>query len=219
LPPPAKANAHRANDKDARTRGLWHHLRRRCRVKKLLCCTFIALVALSVAVQAQDKPAAAGAPANPITMSEKGIYNFMGGDIVAGAQKMPEENYSFKPTPEVRSFGQIVGHIADANFMFCSLASGEANPSKDIEKTKTSKADLIAAVKDSIAFCNKAYDSMTDAKGAEMIPFMNFKLARISVLSLNTAHTDEHYGNMVTYMRLKGIVPPTSENQQQPASK
>jgi uncharacterized damage-inducible protein DinB len=187
-------------------------------VKKLLSFAFVALIAIPAAVQAQDAAKPAG-PANPITMSEKGIYGSMGGDVVAGAQKMPEENYSFKPTPEVRSFGQLVGHIADANFMFCSMVIGEANPSKDIEKNKTSKADLVAALKDSIAYCNKAFDGMTDAKGAELIPFMNFKLAKISVLSLNTAHTDEHYGNMVTYMRLKGIVPPTSENQQQPASK
>lgn len=125
---------------------------------------------------------------------------------------MPEENYSFKPTPEVRSFGQLVGHVADANYMFCSQATGDANPSKDIEKTKTTKADLVAAVKDAVAYCTKSFDSMTDAKGSEMVKLFNFNLARITLFSLNTAHTDEHYGNMVTYMRLKGIVPPTSES-------
>ncbi len=129
---------------------------------------------------------------------------------------MPEENYSFKPTPDIRSFGQLVGHVADANYMFCAQASGEPNPSKNIEKTKTSKADLVAAVKDAVAYCNKAFDGMTDAKGSEMVKFFNFNLARLTLLSLNTAHTDEHYGNMVTYLRLKGIVPPTSENQTPP---
>jgi uncharacterized damage-inducible protein DinB len=132
--------------------------------------------------------------------------------VVGAAQKMPEENYSFKPVPEVRSFGQLVGHVADANYMFCSLATGEANPGKDIEKTKTSKADLVAALKDAVAYCNKAFDGMTDAKGAQMTKFMNFDVAKITLFSLNTAHTDEHYGNMVTYLRIKGIVPPTSEN-------
>jgi uncharacterized damage-inducible protein DinB len=187
-------------------------------VKKLLSFAFVALISIPVAAQAQDaaKPAA---PANPITMSEKGIYNSAIGDVVAAAQKMPEENYSFKPTPEVRSFGQLVGHVADANFMFCALVSGETMPQKDIEKTKTSKADLVAALKESVAYCNKVYDGMTDAKGAELTKFMDFKLARLSVLTVNTAHTDEHYGNMVTYMRLKGLVPPTSENQQAPPAK
>jgi hypothetical protein len=83
---------------------------------------------------------------------------------------------------------------------------------KDIEKTKTSRADLVAAVKDAVAYCNKAFDSMTDAKGSQMVKLFNFDIARLTVFSLNTAHTDEHYGNMVTYLRLKGIVPPTSEN-------
>jgi hypothetical protein len=96
--------------------------------------------------------------------------------------------------------------------MFCSQASGEANPVKGIEKTKTSKADLVAAIKDAVAYCNKTFDSMTDASGSEMVKFSRFNLAKLTLLSLNTAHTDEHYGNMVTYLRIKGIVPPTSEN-------
>ncbi|HEX2777092.1 MAG TPA: DinB family protein, partial [Candidatus Acidoferrales bacterium] len=137
--------------------------------------------------------------------------------VVGAAQKMPEENYSFKPTPEVRSFGQLVGHVADASYSFCSQAIGEAAPVKDIEKTKTSKADLVAALKDGVAYCNKAFDTMTDAKGSEMIKLFNFKIAKLTVFSINTAHTDEHYGNMVTYLRLKGIVPPTSETQPAPA--
>ena len=151
-------------------------------------------------------------PANPLTASEKGLYSFVSGAVVGAAQKMPEENYSFKPTPEVRSFGQLVGHVADANYAFCSQTLGETNPAKGIEKTKTAKADLVAALKDSVAYCNKTFDSMTDAKGTEMVKFMNFNMAKLTLLSLNTAHTDEHYGNMVTYLRLKGIVPPTSEN-------
>jgi uncharacterized damage-inducible protein DinB len=161
----------------------------------------------------QDKPQVPSGPsANPITQSEKGLYSFIIGAVVKAAEKMPEENYSFKPTPEVRSFGQLVGHVADANYMFCSQASGEANPMKNVEKTKTSKADLVSAVKDAVAYCNGAFDSMTDARGSQMVKFFNFNLAKLTLLSLNTAHTDEHYGNMVTYLRLKGIVPPTSEN-------
>ena len=152
-------------------------------------------------------------PANPITASEKGFYSFLSSAVVGAAQKMPEENYSFKPTPEVRTFGQLVGHVADASYMFCSQAIGEANPAKDIEKTKTSKADLVAALKDGVAYCNKAFDSMSDAKGSQMVKFFNFDIAKLTLFSINTAHTDEHYGNMVTYLRLKGIVPPTSENQ------
>jgi uncharacterized damage-inducible protein DinB len=182
-------------------------------MNKRRCFVFAALMAVPAALIGQDKsPAQSAAPANPITASEKGLYSFVSNAVVGAAQKMPEENYSFKPTPEVRSFGQLVGHVADASYTFCSLAIGEANPTKDIEKTKTSKADLVAALKDGVAYCNKAFAGMTDAKGSQTVKFMSFDLAKLTMFSLNTAHTDEHYGNMVTYLRLKGIVPPTSEN-------
>src|ERR1700757_4577367 len=186
---------------------------------KRLGFVFVALMAVPLALLGQEKPPAASAPpaqstppVNPITASEKGFYSFVSSAVIGAAEKMPEENYSFKPTPEVRSFGQLVGHVADASYMFCSQTLGEANPTKGIEKTKTSKADLVAALKDAVAYCNRAFDSMTDAKGNQMVRLFNFDIAKLTLFSLNTAHTDEHYGNMVTYMRIKGIVPPTSEN-------
>ena len=182
-------------------------------MKKRLCVAFGALMTIPGALLGQEKAQASAAPpANPITVSEKGFYSYVSNAVIGAAQKMPEENYSFRPTPEVRSFGQIVGHVADAWFNFCSQGTGESNPNKGIEKTKTSKADLIAALKDGVAYCNKAFDSMTDAKGSQMVKFMNYDIARLTLFSVNTAHTDEHYGNLVTYLRMKGIVPPTSEN-------
>ena len=187
---------------------------------KRTCAVFGGWMILPVVLLGQQAPQAAttAPPANPIALSERGVYGFVSNAVVGAAQKMPEENYAFKATPEVRSFGQLVGHVADANYMFCSKAAGEDNPSKaSIEKTKTSKADLVAALKDAVAYCNKTYEGMTDAKGAEMIQMFSFHMAKLTVLSLNTAHTDEHYGNMVTYLRLKGIVPPTSESQPPPA--
>ena len=193
---------------------------------KKLGFVLVALMAVPLALLGQEKPPAPSAPpapstppANPITASERGFYSFVSGAVVGAAQKMPEENYSFKPTPEVRTFGQLVGHVADASYLFCSQAIGEANPAKDIEKTKTSKADLVAALKDGVAYCNKALDGMTDAKGSQMVKFFNFNLAKLTLFSINSAHTDEHYGNMVTYLRLKGIVPPTSEGQPAPPPK
>ena len=178
-------------------------------MNKKLCFVLVAFAAAPILALAQDAPSAA--PANPITASEKGFYMLVSGEVLAAAQKMPEENYSFKPTPDVRTFGQLVGHIADAQYSFCAAAIGGPNPMKDIEKTKTAKADLIASLKDAIASCNKTFAGMTDAQGSQMTKLMNYDLAKLTVLSVNTAHTDEHYGNMVTYLRLKGIVPPSSE--------
>ena len=175
------------------------------------------ILSAPAALVAQQAPAAA--PANPITASEKGLYMVISGNVVKAAEKMPEENYSFKPTPEVRSFGQIVGHVADANYSFCAQATGQPNPDKNIEKTKTSKADLVAAIKDAVAYCGNAFDQTTDASGAALVQFGHFQLAKLTLLSLNTAHTDEHYGNLVTYLRIKGIVPPSSENSSAPPPK
>jgi uncharacterized damage-inducible protein DinB len=176
--------------------------------------TALAFIPGAVAGQAPaSAPAQAtgAAPANPISISQNRLYTMLSGVVVAAAEKMPEENYSFKPTPEVRSFGQLVGHLADAQYFFCSSATGETKAALDIEKSKTSKADLVAALKEAVAYCSSAYAAMTDTKGSEMTKMMNRDFARLTVLSANTAHDYEHYGNMTTYMRLKGIVPPTSE--------
>ncbi len=170
-----------------------------------------ALAALPVAGFAQ---APSAAPANPISDSEKMVFTMLSGVVVAAAEKMPEESYAFKPVPEVRSFGQLVGHVADADYYFCSSVAGEPKPVSDIEKTKTSKADLVAAMKEAVAYCGKVYAGMTDAKGSEMGKLMGRDLAKLTILSANTAHNYEHYGNMVTYMRIKGIVPPTSEKKE-----
>ncbi len=175
---------------------------------------FAALSAVPLAAQA---PAAA--VANPISASQGKMYTMLSGVVIAAAEKMPEENYSFKPSPDVRTFGQLVGHLADSQNYFCSLASGEPKPGGGVEKSKTSKADLVSALKEAVAYCGKVYSGMTDAKGAEMVKLMNMDFARITVLSGNTAHDYEHYGNMATYMRIKGIVPPTSEKASTPEPK
>jgi uncharacterized damage-inducible protein DinB len=170
----------------------------------LFCCALFTC-ALAGVMTAQPPP-------NPLSTGEKGFYMMVSGALIAGAEKMPEENYAFKPTPEVRSFGELVGHAADAQYMFCSIASGDKNPNMgSIEKSKTSKADLVQALKDGVAYCNKVYGAMTDAQATEVVKMFGRNLAKLTVLSVNTAHADEHYGNMVTYLRLKGIVPPTSE--------
>jgi uncharacterized damage-inducible protein DinB len=117
----------------------------------------------------------------------------------------------------VRTYGQIIGHLANFNYLWCSQAKQEKNPaqSKDFEKLET-RAELTQALKDSFHYCDSAYASLTDASGLEMIQITqeNGKEARVprmSLLILNNAHNNEHYGNLVTYMRIKSIVPPSSQ--------
>jgi uncharacterized damage-inducible protein DinB len=185
-------------------------------VTKTLCLLFATLAAVPVALLAQ---APAPAPDNPISDSEKRVYAMLSGVVITAAEKVPEESYSFKPAPDVRSFGQLVGHLADSSYFFCSVAAGETKPASDAEKTKTTKADLVAALKDAVAYCNSTYAGMTDAKGSQMTKLMNLDLAKLTVLAANFAHTYEHYGNMSTYMRIRGIVPPSSEKRASPEQK
>ena len=158
-----------------------------------------------------DKKGEQAAQPNPFSTFSKFAYARVKTILVSSAEKMPEENYNFKPTDAVRSYGQIVGHLADAQYMFCSVALGEKNPGLKIEQTKTTKADLVAALKDAVAYCDKAYDSMTDASGSQMVKIFDLDMPKLGVLNINNMHDMEHYGNLVTYMRLKNIVPPTSE--------
>jgi len=173
----------------------------------------ICLLGSVAVVLAQDKPAAvAPSPDNPFSAFNKRAYGGVKHILLSTAEKMPEENYKFKPTDAVRSFGQILGHLADAQYYFCSVALGEKNPAPKIEQTKTSKADLIAALKDAFAYCDKAYDGMTDASGTQMVKLFGTEdTPKLDVLTVNNMHSVEHYGNLVTYMRMKNIVPPTSE--------
>jgi uncharacterized damage-inducible protein DinB len=179
-------------------------------VRMLVLCLMVpAGIALAQDKPAQDKPAVTSE--NPLTTWNKIAYTRVKGIVVRSAEKMPEENYSFKPVDTVRSYGQIVGHLADAQYLFCSLALGEKAPGLDIEHTKTSKADLVAALNTAFAYCDKAYDSMTDASAAQTIKLFGNDAPRMSALIVNNMHNMEHYGNLVTYMRMKGIVPPSSE--------
>ncbi|MGE3512036.1 MAG: DinB family protein [Vicinamibacterales bacterium] len=153
----------------------------------------------------------ATAQSNPLQTSIKAQYDGLKGNLVRTAEKVPEDLYSFKPTPEVRSLGQLIGHIADSQFGICATAAGEKPPQSGIEKSATTKAALSKALADSVAYCDKVIAGLDDAKGMEVIKFFTGPTPRLGVLAFNTAHSYEHYGNLVTYMRLKGIVPPSSE--------
>jgi uncharacterized damage-inducible protein DinB len=180
---------------------------RAMKMERIIALSTIATIALLVsgaAVLAQS-------PANPFTAIVADSWNSIKKNVAGSAAQMPEKDYAFKPTPQVRSFGQIVGHLANEHYLICSAAKGEKNPNAtDYEKTATSKADLVKALTESIAYCDGAFASMTDAKANEMTDLFGSKHKRLAVLQLNVTHDSEHYGNFVTYLRLKGQVPPSS---------
>ena len=153
--------------------------------------------------------AAAGAGALQAQTAEvKQSYNGIKNNLLKMAEKMPDENYAFKATPDIRSFGQLVGHVADSQMGTCSAVNGE--PKKLGASSKTSKADLEAALKTAFDECDKAFDSLTDSTASQTIKMGQREATKLGALARVVIHDNEEYGYMAVYLRLKGIVPPSS---------
>ncbi|MBA2686702.1 MAG: DinB family protein, partial [Gemmatimonadaceae bacterium] len=143
--------------------------------------------------------------------SARATWAQLTGYITMAAEQMPEKKYAFRPSPKVRTFGQLIGHVAGAQHMICASALGEPQQSEDnIEKNVTTKAGLIAALKSSTEYCNRAY-AQTDAQAGAETTIFGQKQPRIYSLIVNASHNGEHYGNLVTYLRINDMVPPSSQ--------
>lgn len=134
--------------------------------------------------------------------------------VLESARQLPEADYGFSPTKDVRTFGQILGHLVNEHYAICSAARGETNPTKeDFEKT-TAKTAMVKALEASIGYCDRAYAALTDANAFEKVKVFGNEFGRFSALQVNVTHDSEHYGNLVTYLRMKGQVPPSSRRGQ-----
>ena len=131
--------------------------------------------------------------------------------VLRSAEMVPESLYTFRPAPTVRTFGQLIAHVAGAENMFCSMVLGEPMKAEDeFEKPGVTKAQLIAGLKASATYCDKAY-AMTDAAAAGMLNLFGQQQTKAFALQMNAVHDGEHYGNIVTYLRIMGKVPPSSQ--------
>jgi uncharacterized damage-inducible protein DinB len=161
----------------------------------------IALFTLAGVLSAQD---------NPLMSTSKAVFNISKTDVLGSVDKIPADLWSFQPTKDVRTIGQLFAHIADGQYEFCGVATEGKPVSKNIEKTATTKDQIVPALMEAFAYCESAYSSLSDAKAAETVKFFGMNITRLGAMDFNTAHNMEHYGNLVTYMRLKNIVPPSS---------
>lgn len=173
---------------------------------------YAAMVAVAVAGCTAAESSSEGTEASDsVVQSLRGLHDITETNIQATAEMLSEELYAFQPTDEVRTMGGLLAHIANAQYLFCSAAAGEESPNTvNFEETLTTKAETVSALNDAFAYCTAIYDRTTDARGAEMTSFFGNDMAVSAVLAFNSAHNYEHYGNLVTYMRLNGIVPPSS---------
>jgi len=169
-------------------------------VNRILTCAFAAALTGAVALNAQ----------NPFSTDAKNSYNGIKQTLLAAADQMSEADYTFKASPPERTYGAIVGHIADVQMALCGMVKGEQKMG-DAEKTKTSKGDLVAALKASFDYCDGVYNGMTDADGAQTVKMFGRDRIKLGVLNFNVVHDTEMYGQMVVYLRIKGLVPPSSQ--------
>ena len=175
-----------------------------------LVLTVVAIGAVSISGLRAQQPAGA----NPVSAAVRTGWDGAKKNLTQAAEALQESDYGFRPVSTVRTYGQILAHVAGANYVFCAAAKGEKSPFEEeaFEKSATTRAQIMKAVADSIAYCDAAYTALDDKRMAETVdlPFGMGKGARVRPLLLNTGHNQEHYGNLVTYMRVKGIVPPSS---------
>jgi uncharacterized damage-inducible protein DinB len=187
---------------------------------RLTIVVLVGVLAAPFVSSAQTSDAGAGAVLSPSTaVSINNMHRSIRRNLAEAADAMPAAEYAFKPTPQVRSFAELVGHVAFANFFLCSMAKGEPTPAKgNFERTLTDKASLVKALGDSLNYCDGVFNETTDANANQQVkvsgPGGSGQSTRALVLTFNTTHNNEHYGNVVVYLRLKGIVPPSTARAQ-----
>ena len=167
----------------------------------------VVALALSIGPTAFAQPAASTGS----VATARAQWNGVTANLTRAAEQVPESLYAFRPVSTVRTFGELIAHVAGAQNMYCAIALGDAPRAEDeVEKTKKSKADLVAALKASTTYCERAY-SQTDAAATQMVNLFGQNVSRLHAILSNAVHNGEHYGNIVTYMRIKGLVPPSSQ--------
>jgi len=189
---------------------------------RLILTTFILAAAVAPA-SAQTSDAGFWTQLSPsMASSAKTMHASIRRNLAEAAELMPASEYSFKPTPDVRSFAQLVGHVAFGNYLMCSQAVGEKSPATGNYEQMTDKAQLVKALNDSLAYCDRIYEATTDANfnqaatvGGLGPNIPQAPTIRGAVLWFNVTHNNEHYGNIIVYLRLKGKTPPSTARVQQ----
>jgi uncharacterized damage-inducible protein DinB len=176
----------------------------------------LVLVAASLAAQSPAPPQPRAPQTYPAFLQAQ--YASLKRNIIGSAEKMPAEHFAFKPAPEVMTYAGLLGHIIDVQYIFCNAVRGGANPAADRALDKlTDKAALGPAVKEAFAYCDDAFAALTNENALELVTIGTAPnqrhVARANQLTMVLTHGNEHYGNLVTYMRIHGIVPPSSTPQ------
>jgi hypothetical protein len=160
----------------------------------------ISVMILAAALHAQD---------NPFSADARQTYALIKDSVIKAAEKMPAEDYSFRTVAQVRTFAEMIVHITDAQLRMCGVVKGESPVANTA--SKTTKPELVAALKASFDYCDSVYATMTDAAGAVKTKWARWEMSKLGLLNWNISHDNEMYGILGAFLRLKGIVPPSSE--------
>jgi uncharacterized damage-inducible protein DinB len=181
----------------------------------------LTVLTIPSALAAQTSDGGVAAALSPSTASSvTSMHMTIRRNLIEAAEAMPAGEYAFKPTPQVRSFVELLGHVTSANYLFCSVAKGEPMPAMvNYERTVTDKAAMVKALGDALTYCDGAYKETTDANANNLVKLPPIggsggQSTRALVLMFNTTHNNEHYGNVILYLRLKNIVPPSTARAQ-----
>lgn len=182
-------------------------------MQRMMVCAAMGLAGLMVPAVLFGQAAAGATPAataNPLSAEVQGRYEPMKKFILKAADTMPAENYSYKPTPDIRTFARVVNHVTEAQNRSCGALNGTAAP-KPAPPETADKATVVDALKASFAECDKAFGALTDANMTEMVQAGPAKRSRLGIAWATVTHDTEQYATLALYMRLKGLVPPSSE--------
>lgn len=173
----------------------------------------LATFALAAAAQAQmaPMPGMTPPPSSGPASEVQGNYNRLKPNVIKAAEKMPDADYQYRPTPEIRTFARVVNHVTEAQFRTCATLNGTRFDASKVPSDTADKAAIVAGLKASFDECDKAYASLTDANVTEMMSMGQNKRSRIGLAWGNISHDNEQYAELSTYLRLKNLVPPTAE--------
>jgi uncharacterized damage-inducible protein DinB len=170
----------------------------------------VAIMLVPLAVQPAISQTGAPEP-DPLVQSMQAGAQHIRAMFTTGAEQMLEADFAFQPTPEVRSFGQLLAHVAETNYWFCAAALGEKQPAANLEKTATTRDAIRKVLLESFTYCDRAFAAMNDrAQANRMVSFHGQPHPAAVLLNFRNYHSLLHWGNAITYMRLRGKVPPTA---------
>ena len=183
------------------------------RMRVLMLC--VVSLSASASAQTTDAPFDSALSTSLATMA-KTMHATIRRNLAEAAEIMPAADYAFRPTPEVRTFAELINHVVFANYLFCAQATDQPMPATANQQQLTEKSALVKALNDALALCDKAYEATTDGNFMETVGIRPLRgqtpvqTRRGAVLMFNVTHNNEHYGNIVVYLRLKGHVPPST---------